>query len=231
MTKLFDHDFLVKITDEALLAPLNKPEVAKRNGVTLDDLTMWLTARHVGKGKWGHLHPFHRDNPTTYPVPKGWEEEMERINAAARGPGGHYKQGNPGNPYGRTGRIKANAIDKLNAALDPAVETQVIIIGALNLHVKRMFVDENFTFDLGEFERAQKEDLPLRYVDLAHIKTIHGINERHLDRVNGKARQRIEAHVTTNKDEAQSLQQALDDLDDETKARLAQIADPLEIDE
>jgi hypothetical protein len=223
----------LQVTDDLLAAPLNQDAVLAKWGVTKEDAALWIKARRAGEKRWAQLHEFHRNNPTSYPVPKGYDEharaEAEAALARGRDVHGRFVEGNSGSKYGQTGRVKAEAIARLNNSLAAAVDAQNIIMGALSKYVQRVFEDDNYTFSKTEAEHAGGE---LRHVDLADIKIIHNLNEKHFDRINGKPRQRIIATLTTDdKQDAEAIKRVLDNLDDDTKEKLAQMADPLEIDE
>ena len=227
------HQVRLEVTDDLLAAPLNKPAILKKWGITSEDATQWLKARREGAGRWSNLSEFHRNNPTSYPIPKGYDEvkraEEEAVAAQHRDASGRWVTGNPSNPYGRTGRVKTEAIARLNDTLGLAVDAQNIIMGALAKYVQRVFEDDRYTFSEEEAKYSGGE---LRHVNLADIKTIHSLNEKHFDRLNGKPRQRIIATLTTDdKQDAEAIKRVLDNLDDDTKEKLAQMADPLEIDE
>lgn len=233
MTPREEHQVRLEVTDDLLAAPLNRAAILKKWGITSEDATQWLKARREGTGRWANLSEFHRNNPTSYPIPKGYDEvkraEEEAVAARHRDANGRWVNGNPSNPYGRTGRVKAEAIARLNDTLVVAVDAQNVIMGALARYVQRVFEDEHYTFSEEEFKHSGGT---LRHVNLADIKTIHGINEKHFDRINGKPRQRITATVTTeDKQDAEVIRHVLDNLDDDIKEKLAQMVDPLEIDE
>jgi len=227
-------------------------KIHAKHQISRAQLITILADRRNGRGRFSRLDHYHRDKPTTTPIPPECAFAASRsphiapnlslpvinpetpapppIAALAPAPGrdasGHYQPGAQSLNIGGRTLPEKWALRELASITGKAVRTQKLIIEMVNVYVERIFNEGKFTFDLEEAKNSEGE---LVYVDLLLLEKLYALNDKLLNRVSGTPPKRLIVEMNKEDDDDAPMREAVEKLPEDVRRTLADALAPIKI--